>query len=228
MNIILLALVVGVLFACGTFLIMRRSPIRLVLGLGLLSHGVNLLLFSTSSPLGGSPPVIADKAAFNGDVAGMVDPLPQALILTAIVISFGVTAFTVVLINRRDSLSQPATDNGDYVPSDQVIDPFAPPEYYFSGLDQESDDYEWLEYSMAGEYRSAMNRRKKQLAKQGAAQGAAGDKSAPPPKKNRKNRKKMNQGKRIEQTGEQNGEQNSSANGEPTGDAEHTEEGSST
>lgn len=159
MNILLFALVVGVLFASGTFLILRRSPIRLVLGLALLSHGVNLLLFSTSTPLGGMPPIIADKAAFDGNVGNMVDPLPQALILTAIVISFGVTAFTVVLINRRNSLSQPVSDSNDFVPSVQVIDPFAPPDYYVSGLDQEPDDYEWLEYSMVSEYRSAMERR---------------------------------------------------------------------
>lgn len=162
MNIVLLALVVGVLFASGTFLILRRSPIRLVLGLTLLSHGVNLLLFSTSTPLGGMPPIIADKEAFDGDVAGMVDPLPQALILTAIVISFGVTAFTVVLINRRNSLSESVPESNNYVPSAQVPDPFAPPEYYISGLDQETDDYEWLEYSIMSEYRSAVERRQKQ------------------------------------------------------------------
>jgi multicomponent Na+:H+ antiporter subunit C len=154
MNIFLFALVVGVIIACGTYLVLRRSPIRLVLGLVLLSHAVNLLIFSTSSPLGGYPPIISDKAAFDGDVSGMADPLPQALILTAIVISFGVTAFMVVLINRRNTLSQPAAETSDVVPSRQMADPFAPMEHYTSGLDQDPDDYQWLEYSIASEYRS--------------------------------------------------------------------------
>lgn len=159
MNILLLALVVGVIMACGTYLVLRRSPIRLILGLALLSHAVNLLLFSTSSPLGGTPPIIADKEAFDGNVAGMADPLPQALILTAIVISFGVTAFIVVLINRRNALSQPAAEASDVVISRQVIDPFAPTDYYASGLVQEADDYQWLEYPMAKEYREKMAKR---------------------------------------------------------------------
>ncbi|MCB0080524.1 MAG: Na+/H+ antiporter subunit C [Caldilineaceae bacterium] len=100
MNILMMALVVGVLFATGTYLILRRRPIRLILGLGLLSHGVNLLLFSLGGAERGLPPIVVDKAAFTGDISGFVDPLPQALILTAIVIGFGVQAFAIVLVKR--------------------------------------------------------------------------------------------------------------------------------
>lgn len=101
---LVLALMIGVLFGTGTYLLLQRTPIRLVLGLALLSHGVNLLLFSSGGFRSGLPPIVADKAAFTGVIDDFVDPLPQALILTAIVISFGVTAFLVMLINRRNTI----------------------------------------------------------------------------------------------------------------------------
>jgi len=158
MGILIFALVVGVLFATGTYLILRRSPIRLILGLALLSHGVNLLLFSSGGLGRGMPPIIPDKENVDPTIIDrIVDPLPQALILTAIVISFGVTAFTVVLVNRRNALSQRVAQDvdarSDVVPSRKALDPFAPLEHYITGLDQEPDDYEWLEYGIADEYR---------------------------------------------------------------------------
>ena len=105
MNSAIFALGVGMLFATGTFLVLRRRPIKLLLGLGLLTHGVNLLIFSTAAKESGLPP-IEDKATFAGDITPYVDPLPQALILTAIVISFGITAFIVMLINRRHAIME--------------------------------------------------------------------------------------------------------------------------
>ncbi|MEZ4613511.1 MAG: Na+/H+ antiporter subunit C [Caldilineaceae bacterium] len=102
---LMLALVVGCLMGTGTYLILRRGQIRLILGLGLFSHAINLLLFGTGPLTRGQPPVIADKANYLDSVAQMADPLPQALILTAIVISFGMTAFIVVLVSRRDALT---------------------------------------------------------------------------------------------------------------------------
>ncbi|GAB4338227.1 MAG: Na+/H+ antiporter subunit C [Candidatus Abyssubacteria bacterium] len=94
----LLALVVGVLYAGGLYLMMRRSIVKLILGLALLSHGANLLIFMMGGLTRGAPPIV------EGDIGVLVppyaDPLPQALILTAIVISFGVQAFAVVLIRR--------------------------------------------------------------------------------------------------------------------------------
>ncbi len=109
MNSAIFALGVGMLFATGTFLVLRRRPIKLLLGLGLLTHGVNLLIFSTAAKSIGLPP-IEDKATFSGDIAPYVDPLPQALILTAIVISFGITAFIVMLINRRHTIMEESGD----------------------------------------------------------------------------------------------------------------------
>lgn len=107
---LMLALMIGVLFGTGTYLLLQRTPIRLILGLALLSHGVNLLLLSSGHLRRGLPPIIADKSSFTGDISTFVDPLPQALILTAIVISFGVTAFMVMLINRRNALVNNQTE----------------------------------------------------------------------------------------------------------------------
>jgi len=139
---ILFAIAVGALFAGGTYLVLRREPVKLILGLGLLTHAVNLLIFSTASVKEAAPPIIQDKAAFSGDISPFVDPLPQALILTAIVISFGVTAFIVMLINRRHTLINESRRLAS------VSDPFASYELYGSGLDQDPDDYVWLGYAL--------------------------------------------------------------------------------
>lgn len=87
---ILLAFVAAMLFACGTWLMLQRRLSRIIIGIGLIGHGSNLLLV-TAGPAG-RPPLIGTGAP--GDLA---DPLPQALVLTAIVISFGVTAFLLAL-----------------------------------------------------------------------------------------------------------------------------------
>lgn len=141
---LVIALLVGALFASGTFLLLRRHPIRLILGLSLLSYGINVLLFSASTMRRGQPPIIEDKATFAGDIAQFVDPLPQALILTAIVISFGITAFMIVLVNRRNMLVEDRPEVApNMVRSDW--DPFSDTAYDVSGLDSDPDDYEWLE-----------------------------------------------------------------------------------
>jgi multicomponent Na+:H+ antiporter subunit C len=94
----MLAFVVGALFTAAIYMILRRSIVKLVIGLVLLSNAANLLIFTVSGLTRGAPPLIPEGVlAPIGDVA---DPLPQALILTAIVISFGVLAFAVVLIHR--------------------------------------------------------------------------------------------------------------------------------
>lgn len=95
---LMLALIVGVLYGAGLYLMMRRSIVKLIIGLSLLSHGANLLIFMMGGLLRGRPPIISVGAKHvTGSIA---DPLPQALILTAIVIGFGVLAFAVVLIKR--------------------------------------------------------------------------------------------------------------------------------
>ncbi|MDO9221345.1 MAG: Na+/H+ antiporter subunit C [Thiobacillus sp.] len=86
----LLALVIGVLTASGVFLALRGQTFPVVLGLTLLSYAVNLFLFVMGRLAIGVPPVISGAAVYT-------DPLPQALVLTAIVISFGMTAFVIVL-----------------------------------------------------------------------------------------------------------------------------------
>jgi len=98
----LMALVVGSLYASGLYLMMRRSIVKLIIGLALLSHATNLLIFVMGGLTRGRPPVIPEAAErMTGTFA---DPLPQALILTAIVIGFGVLAFAVVLIRRTHQM----------------------------------------------------------------------------------------------------------------------------
>lgn len=97
----ILSLVVGVLFAGATYLMLRRSVVKLILGLVLLSHGTNLLLFLMGDG------VVRGNAPFADPATGVAtpasaDPLPQALILTAIVISFGFTAFILALAYRAN------------------------------------------------------------------------------------------------------------------------------
>ncbi len=87
----LIALIVGVLTACGVYLALRARTFPVVLGLTFLSYAVNLFLFAMGHLTISQPPVIAAHAA------GYADPLPQALVLTAIVISFAMTAFVIVL-----------------------------------------------------------------------------------------------------------------------------------
>lgn len=139
-----MAALVGVLFATGTYLVLRREPISVVLGLSLITYGTNALLFSSSTLARGVPPIIEDKETFTGDISNFVDPLPQALVLTAIVISFGVTAFTVVLLNRRNELLGEDAPDAAADPS-VVNDPFAPSSRFLDDLDRQADDYEWLE-----------------------------------------------------------------------------------
>ncbi|MFJ6028129.1 Na(+)/H(+) antiporter subunit C [Pseudarthrobacter sp. NPDC092424] len=90
-----LLLVMGALFACGIYLILERSLTRVLLGLMLLANATNLLILATGGYAGLAPLYSGDAAP--GDYS---DPLPQALILTSIVISFAVTAFMLGIIYR--------------------------------------------------------------------------------------------------------------------------------
>jgi multicomponent Na+:H+ antiporter subunit C len=94
----LLALTSGVLYAAGIYLMLRRRLAQLIIGFGLLSNGTNLLIFTAGGLTRARPPVLPDGA--NTLVAPYADPVPQALILTAIVIGFGLTAFSLVLAHR--------------------------------------------------------------------------------------------------------------------------------
>lgn len=91
---IVMALSIGVLFAVGVYLILSRSLLRIILGTSLVTHGTHLLLMTVSRLKTGAAPIL------NGQTEQYTDPLPQALILTSIVISFGVTSFFFVLAYR--------------------------------------------------------------------------------------------------------------------------------
>ena len=95
---LLLAVVVGVLYAAGLYLMMRRSIVKLILGLALLGHAANLLIFTIGGLDNNQPPLIPEGAKQLSTPSA--DPVPQALILTAIVIGFGVQAFAIVLLKR--------------------------------------------------------------------------------------------------------------------------------
>ena len=91
---IVLPVMIGGLYAAGVYLLLDRSLTRVLLGFLLLGNATNLLLLSTGGPAGLAP------ILGYSDPAQMNDPLPQALILTAIVITFGVAAFLLAIIHR--------------------------------------------------------------------------------------------------------------------------------
>ncbi len=93
-----LAIAVGVLVACAVYLVLARDLVRVMLGLTILANGVNLLIFTAGRVTRDAPPLIPGDA--QGPAGVMANPLPQALILTAIVISFSLTAFALVLTYR--------------------------------------------------------------------------------------------------------------------------------
>lgn len=109
----ILALLVGVLFSTGTYLLLQRTLTRIIMGLALLGHGANLLLLLAGGRAG-APPLVGDDPLVPGP--GVADPLPQALALTAIVISFGVLAFLLALayrswvLNREDEVEDDVED----------------------------------------------------------------------------------------------------------------------
>lgn len=93
-----LALTIGVLFSVGTYLLLSRTLTRIIIGLAVMSHGANLLLL-VAGGRAGLVPIVSEGGR------GYSDPLPQAMALTAIVISFGVTAFLLALAYRSWTLT---------------------------------------------------------------------------------------------------------------------------
>lgn len=108
------ALVIGALTASGVYLVLRARTFPVVVGLTLLSYGVNLFLFSSGRLATGQQPVLGTAVSYS-------DPLPQALVLTAIVIGFAMTAFVVVL-----SLRNLADNEDDHVDGKQPYKSPAP------------------------------------------------------------------------------------------------------
>ncbi len=115
---LLLAFVVGILYAGGIYMILRRSIVKLIIGLGLLGHAANLLIFTVGRVTQGSPPIIGHKETEL--IQPFADPLPQALILTAIVIGFGVQAFATILV--KSSYQTVGTDDFDQMKSTDKYD----------------------------------------------------------------------------------------------------------
>lgn len=111
---LILVILMGVMYACGVYLMLERSMTRVVLGFLLVGNATNILIL-TMGGRRGLAPILGDDAStdqFN-------DPLPQAFILTAIVISFGVTAFLLALIYRSWRLSR--ADEVEDDPEDLAI-----------------------------------------------------------------------------------------------------------
>lgn len=114
----LLALVTGLLYAAGLYMMLRRSLVKLIIGLILIGNGANILIFLLGRITKGQPPIIPE--ASKTFVEAYADPVPQALILTAIVISFGLQSFAIVLIKRAFKVVK--TDDLDQMNS---IDPYS-------------------------------------------------------------------------------------------------------
>jgi multicomponent K+:H+ antiporter subunit C len=109
MNAVIIAAAIGVLTACGVWLILRPRTFQVAIGLSLLSYAINLFIFSMGRlEIGAAPIVEAGRAA---DPSIFTDPLPQALVLTAIVISFASTALLLVVLMALRGLT--GTDHVD-------------------------------------------------------------------------------------------------------------------
>lgn len=123
---VLLAIAIGTLFGVGLYLMLRRSFVKLIFGLGLIGHGANLLIFTSAGLVRGRPPLIAPDADFLPGKPGVdfTDPIPPALILTAIVIGFALTAYTIVLSKRTYEEIQ--TDDLDRMRSTDTPDKDVP------------------------------------------------------------------------------------------------------
>jgi multicomponent Na+:H+ antiporter subunit C len=113
-----MAFVIGGLYAAGIYLLLRRSLVSVILGLSVLGNAANLLIFTAGGLTRGVTPVIPGDAS--SLIPPFADPLPQALILTAIVIGFGVLAFTAVLIHRVHQNA--GTDDLDALRSTDKLD----------------------------------------------------------------------------------------------------------
>ena len=113
-----LASAIGVLTAVGVYLTLRARTFDVILGMTFLSYATNLLIFSSGRLAEGKPPVLREGVA--AELGNYTDPLPQALVLTAIVIAFAMTAVSIVLAmrNRGDN----GSDHVDASADDQEED----------------------------------------------------------------------------------------------------------
>lgn len=109
---LLLSLGIGTLAGCGTWLLLRARTFDVILGLTLLSYAVNLFIFAMGRVMVGALPLVVDGKV--ATLANTTDPLPQALVLTAIVISFAMTAVLLAIALR--ARAEAASDHVDATP----------------------------------------------------------------------------------------------------------------
>jgi len=111
---VLVASAIGIMTAAGLYLVMRLRTFPVILGISLLTYAVNVFLFASGRLTVGAPPVLTDAEIY-------ADPLPQALVLTAIVISFGMTAVVVMIAlgsylgSSDDSVNDPKSHDQEDV-----------------------------------------------------------------------------------------------------------------
>src|SRR5690606_19707536 len=101
---LLLVILVGVLYGAGVYLMFRRSMVGMLLGLLLIGNGANILIFLIGGITKGKAPIIAADEKYFTDI--YAEPIPQSLILTALVISFAVAASGIVLLRKVDSATR--------------------------------------------------------------------------------------------------------------------------
>ena len=104
-----MAIVIGALYAVAVYLMLRRNIVKLIFGLMILGHASNLLIFPVGGLVRGKPPLVPPGAT--APPPGVADPVPEALVLTAIVIGFALTAFAAVLVKRVYQVT--GTDDSD-------------------------------------------------------------------------------------------------------------------
>jgi len=109
---VVISLAVGILAAAGTWLVLRPRTFQVLIGLSLLAYAVNLFIFSVGSLALDREPIV--RAGVPADLAHYTDPLPQALVLTAIVIGFATTALFLVVLLALRGLS-----GGDHVDGEE-------------------------------------------------------------------------------------------------------------
>ena len=118
----LISIAIGVMTAAGVFLTLRARTFPVVLGLTLLAYAVNVFLFAMGRLNSGLPVVINDVQT------QYADPLPQALVLTAIVIAFGMTAFLIVLaLKARSELGNDHVDGIHLAKDEESLEQIIPP-----------------------------------------------------------------------------------------------------
>jgi multicomponent K+:H+ antiporter subunit C len=108
---VLVASAIGIMTAAGMYLVLRLRTFPVILGVSLLTYAVNVFLFASGRLTVGAPPILGDATTY-------ADPLPQALVLTAIVISFGMTAVVVMIalgsyLGTDDDLVNDPIEQGD-------------------------------------------------------------------------------------------------------------------